>query len=54
MLKEGSAETELLPAKPRRATVAAVKVNVRMDMFVIFIIVNLRVKPIRSNGVCTP
>ena len=54
MLKEGSAETEPLPANPRRATVAATNAKVRMEDVFIFIIVRIRWKHIRSNGVCTP
>lgn len=54
MVKEGSAETEPLPANPRRATVAAVNANVRMDMFLIFIIVRIRRELIRRYGVFTP
>jgi len=54
MIKEGSAETVPLPANPKRAAVAAVNAMVRMDMFVIFIIVRISQKPIRSYGVCTP
>ena len=42
MLKEGSAETGLLPANPKRAAVAAVNAKVLMDMFFIFIIERLR------------
>jgi len=44
MLKEGSAETEPLPAHPRREMVAAVNAKVRMDKFFIFIIVRIRWK----------
>ena len=53
MLKEGSAETVLLPANPKRATVAAVNANVRMDMFFIFIIVRIRRNRFGAMG-CSP
>ena len=54
MVNEESAKTELLPANPRRATVAAVNANVRMDMFFILIIVKIRREHIGCYGVCTP
>jgi len=54
MLREGSAETEPLPANPKMATVAAVNTKFRMDGVFIVMNRNVRLKGVRSYGVYTP